>query len=510
LQGDGPVAGSTALPRKRRRLTAVLKFACYPQPGESQLPDLRGAYLVGIDGVPVRGELRVDANIITCESRNREALGISVLWPVKDYGTVQLPTTRLPIRDEPYHLHVELVRHRLMRVSMKREEWGLFDYPGMEELAGRIDRARDLFLEALQKTDDPPAAARVADRALALAVAASEELCRFHAAVFLSRRRQSGGFARNFLGVSLPPSAPPGVLTKRFAQVFDFVQIPFVWREIQPDEQHIGYDSIDKWVTKCKKAGLAVRGGPVLNFGVQFVPDWLYLWENDYEAIASFAREHVRRTVQRYANRIDTWIVASGLHADNVFSFNFEQIIDLTRMAASITRQAAPQSQIVLDLTQPWGEYFARNQRTAPPLLYAEMAVQSGISFDAFGLQFVFGLDSEGFHLRDMLQISSLIDRLANLGKPLHVTAVAVPSDAAAAGVADRPWSEPIQADWLADFSAIALSKPYVEAVCLQTLTDHVCSGVPAGGVLRADLTPKPAFERLAKVRRELAAGARR
>ncbi len=487
----------------------MLKFACYPEGAGPQPPDLRGAYLVGVDEVPVRGELRVDDHIIACESRSREALGLSVLWPVKDYGTVQLQTTRLPMRDEPYHLHIELARHRLMRISTKREEWGLFDYPGVGEIAAKVDQARDLFLEALQKTGDPPAAARVADRALTLAVAASEELCRFHASVFIGRRRQSGGFARNFLGVSLPPAVPLGALTKRVAQVFDFVQIPFVWRDIQPDEQHSRYDAIDSWVTKCTRAGLAVRGGPVLNFGVQFVPDWMYIWENDYEAISSFAREHVRRTVERYAGRIEAWVVASGLHADSAFSFNFEQIIDLTRMAARITRQAAPQAQIVLDLTQPWGEYFARNQRTAPPLLYAEMAVHSGISFDAFGVQFVFGLDSEGFHLRDMLQISSLIDRLANLGKPIHVTAVAVPS-AGAAGVAECPWSERAQADWLADFIAIALSKPYVEAVCLQTLTDRVCSGVPAGGVLRADLTPKPAFERLAEVRRNLGTGTRR
>lgn len=488
----------------------MLKFACYPDKSDRQTIALRGAYLVGIDGVPVRGELHVDDNMITCESRGQEALGLCVLWPVKGYGTVQLQTTRLPSRDEPYHLHLELVRHRLMRVSMKREEWGLYDYPGVEEIAAKIDASRDLFLEALQVIDDPPAAARLADRALAHAVAASEELCRFHASVFIARRRQSGGFARDYLGVALPPDAPAAALSKRVAKVFDFACVPFVWRSIQPEEQDVRFDATDKSIKSCGRAGLAVRGGPVLNFGIQFVPDWVYAWENDYEAISRFAREHVRRVTQRYAGRVGSWVVASGLHADNVFSFNFEQIIDLTRTAASVTRQAAPDSQIVLELAQPWGEYYSRNQRTAPPLLYAEMVVQSGISFDAFGVQFVFGIDSEGFHLRDLLQISSLIDRLANLGKPLQVTAVAVPSDAAASGVAGEAWSEETQAAWLADFCEVTLSKPYVESVCLQTLTDAACSGVPTGGVLRSDLAPKPAFERLSKVRQKLAEGGNR
>jgi endo-1,4-beta-xylanase len=455
----------------------------------------------------MRGDLHINGCTITCESRNQEALAISVLWPVKGYGRLQLQTTRLPTREQSYNLHVELVRERLMRILTKREEWGLFDYPGMERVTALIDQARELFINALQQAENPPAAARLADRALGIALDASDELCRFHASVFVDRRRQAGGFARGFLGVSLPPSTPSKALVKGFSDVFDFVQIPFVWGDIQQDERRSDYSAVDQWVQASAKAKLQVRGGPVLSFGVQSVPDWLYVRENDYEAIATFAREHVRRTVQRYAGKIGTWIVASGLHADNVFPFSFEHIIDLTRMAANVSKQVAPRAQVVLDLTQPWGEYFARNQRTAPPMLYAEMAVQSGINFDAFGLQLVFGLDSEGFHLRDMLQISGMIDRLAALGKPLHVTAVAVPSDRSATGVADEAWSDKHQADWFANFCEVALSKPYVECVCLQTLADGVGTGVPSGGVLRADLSPKPAFKRLAKVRRSLISG---
>lgn len=488
----------------------MLRFACYPEGKSLQPPNLRGAYLVGLDGVPVRGDLRISDNTILCESRNQEAIGLSLLWPVQGYGPVQLETTRLPGRPEPYHLHIELARHRLMRISVKREEWGLFDYPGMEHIAGQVDQARDLFLAAIQKSDDPPAAARLADQALALGLRASEEICRFHASVFVARRRQGGGFRRGFLGASLPPTAPSGLLPRRFADAFDFVRIPFVWRDVQPNRQGSRYASIDTWVKTCTKAGILLHGGPLLNFGIQFIPDWLYARENDYEAILGSAREHVRRSVQRYANQIGTWVVASGLHADSVFPFNFEQIVELTRMAASVTKQLAPQAQVVLDLTQPWGEYFARNQRTAPPLLYAEIAVQSGVSFDAFGLQFVFGIESEGFHLRDALQISSLIDRLANLGKPLHITAVAVPSRNDPEVTADRAWSESTQADWLVDFVEIALSRPYVETICLQTLADGVGNGIPSGGVLQSDLTPKPAFKRLAELRRNLLAGTRR
>ena len=483
----------------------MLKFCCYTRDKRCQALNLRGAYLVGVDGVPARGELRIDENLIACEPRSQEALGLSVQWPLGPRGATQLQTTRLPPREEPYNLHIELARHRLMAVSVKREEWGLYDYPGLEHTNAQLEKSRALFVAALEQVEDPPAAARLADDALSLAIEASEEMCRFHASIFLSRRRQNGGLAGQRLGLCSVPDTPTETLLPEVVQALDFVRVPFIWRDIQPTEKTPGYDRIDAWVAACRTAHLALRGGPLLNFGIQFVPDWMYQWENDYEAIVGFVREHIDRTVRRYAGQIDTWVVASGLHADTVFPFTFEQIIDLTRLAVNVTKRAAPRARVVLDLTQPWGEYFARNPRTAPPLLYAEMATQSGIPFDAFGVQFVFGLDSDGYHLRDMFQISTLIDRLASLGKPLHITAAAVPSDATLAGCPNCTWDEQGQAAWVGLLGEIALSKPYVESVCFETLSDGWCTGVPSGGILRADGSPKPALARLIELRKTLA-----
>ena len=162
-------------------------------------------------------------------------------------------------------------------------------------------------------------------------------------------------------------------------------------RDVHPNEQAIHFERLDAWLDACAQARLPVRGGPLLNFGVRFVPDWMYIWENDFDTILEYAREHVQRCVRRYADRIHTWVAASGLHADNVFSLNFEQVMEITRMAAGTVKEAAPRAQVILDLTQPWGEYAIHNQRSIPPLLFADMAVQSGVPFDAFGLQFLFG-----------------------------------------------------------------------------------------------------------------------
>ena len=480
------------------------RFSVYPAGGRPQRPDLNAAHMIGADGVAVRGDVRFVDDVLTCESRAPEALGVSLLWPVDDFGCIQLETTRLPARDGAYHLHLELARHRLMRISMKREEWGLFDYPGMDEISQRIDRARDLFIRTMQAIENPVEAARLADEALSHGLWASEMMCELHASIFLKRRQQSNGFAHPFLGVACPPESPAAAFKVPLAEVFHFARVPFVWRQIQPGEHEACYDEADAVVAACQKAGLGLHGGPLLNFGVQSVPDWMYIWENDYEAIVDFVREHVRRTVQRYKGKVDAWVVAGGLHADSVFPFNFEQIMDLSRLAATTTKQIAPRAKVVLDLTQPWGEYYARNPRTVPPLLYAEMVLQSGIPIDAFGLQLLFGIDSEGFRMRDLLQVSTLLDRLANLGKPLHITAVGVPSGESSGGVWREAWSEQVQADWTRRVCDIALSKPFVESVCVNVLADGKSESIPHGGVLTDQASPKAVLAQLAELRSRL------
>ncbi len=484
----------------------MLKFACYGEKTADAL-DMDSAFAFGADGVAVRADLTLDKGVITCAARTSEPIGLAVLWPVKGLGSMLVETTRLQPSDKPYNLHVELARCRLMNISLKREEWGLFDYPGIEDIATDVDKARDAFVEALEHQDEPQQAAKLADKSLGISIDAAERLSRFHASVFLTRRQKSGGVPKRFLGVSAPQAEPTGRVMDRVRESFSFIRVPVVWRDVQPKEADITYDRPDAWIRAAVDAKLLVRAGPLLHFGVRSVPDWMYIWENDYESILDYAREHVRRTIKRYGKKVNSFTVASGLHAGSVFDFTVEQIIDLTRMTATVAKQLVPRTPVILELTQPWGEYYARNQRTIPPLLYADMVVQSGVTFDAFGLQFLFG--HNGYHVRDLFKISSLIDRLANLGKPLHVTAVACPSGGTGTnkpvggGTWHGPWTDDVQADWLKAFLEIALSKPYVESICLSELADGPDAIVPSSGILRQDLSPKPAAKMLQEFRQK-------
>jgi hypothetical protein len=481
-------------------------------------PDLQGAHLVGTDGVALRGDIRYDPGLITCEKRTAGPASLALLWPVEGVGRLLLETARLQERERPYHLHRELVRGRLMRLSQKREDWVLQnDDPVTPETAREIDGARDLFVESI-KADDVETAAKRADEALRIAVDVGERLSITHARTLLARRREAGDFGRRVFGCGLDLRSTSDAYREHFVEAFDFACVPVHWRDIEAREQDVSWDRIDPWVDWLSKRRIPIQMGPLVSFDERNVPDWLYMWENDYETVKDLVYNHIRRVVSRYSSFVQSWEVISGIHCDNCFHFNFEQLMELTRLAGALCKQLAPRSTTIIRLRALWGEYYARNQRTIPPMLYADMAVQSGIIFDAFGLEFLFGLGKDGLHVRDMFQITSMIDRLAGLGKPFHITAAAVPSSSdgrikdstgaeytvGSGGVWRRTWDEATQAAWLRSFYELALSKPCVESVSWSTLADHPDAILPASGLLRADNTPKPVYEALQAFRRQI------
>jgi hypothetical protein len=129
------------------------------------------------------------------------------------------------------------------------------------------------------------------------------------------------------------------------------------------------------------------------------------------------------------------------------------------------------------------------------------MVVQSGINFDAFGLMMQFGKNQAGMHVRDMMQISAILDYFLPIAKPLYIIDVEVPSKndegpdkPDAAGVWHGKWDETRQGQWIDEFYKIALSKPFVDTVTYSHLADTEGSIINHSGLLTGELEPKKSF----------------
>lgn len=491
----------------------MLRFKVFQNGRPASQVTLDGAYLIGSDGVPLRAEISFTGGEVRCLKRSAGPAALCLLWPIEGYGRLLLETTRLAEREAPYNLHVELARGRLMKISHKREDWGLYDYSEGAEYYRQVDEAKAPLIEAITCGDEATAA-KLADRSLAESVRVGESLSLFHADIFLKRRRQTGQFVKRPFGVGVGLARSDDVYRRWLTPAFDFAVLPTHWREIEPQEGHLRWDALDLWVNWLAQHKLHVRGAPLVSLERVSVPDWAVSQATDYETFRDLLLSHAQRMVKRFAHRVQSWEVVHGVHAYNTFHMTFEQLMELTRLSALIIKQNAPRSASIVSIVLPWGEYYARDIRSIPPLLYADMCVQSGFHFDAFGIDFQFGVPYEGMLVRDLLQVSALLDRFAQFNKPLHITAAAVPSavaptkagDPALAGGGEwqAPWSPEVQSRWLRQFYEIAFSKPFVETVSWRDLADTPGRLIPSGGLITAELAGKPACDQLLDLRRTL------
>ena len=486
---------------------------------------LRNAHLLGADDVGVRATISFDGEgLIMCDKRSPGPAALALQYPVDGLGHFTMQTCLLPDRDEPYLLSMELARHRLMWLLTKQEDWSMYDLPDDHAAITRGERARQQFIESLNSAHEPAEADRLARQSLSTSVEASEELTMVHADLWLERRRPTFQPGRNIFlgcGVELGQTAEP--VRASLLSNFDFVRLPMRWRHLEPEEQNYDWRQLDGWAEWAFRNRLPILAGPLVSFSPDVVPDWLYIWEHDYETIRDLIYEHVERVVSRYRNVVTLWTVVSGVHVNEHFSFAFDQLIDLTRMAVMLARKIQPNARTLVEITHPFGEYYAANSRSIPPIMYAELALQSGIPFDGFGIKLLMGRAGDGQYTRDLMQISNLLDRFNSLGRPLHITAVGVPSQPiddelapppkeagaplsglSTSGYWRKPWSPVVQSKWLGAVYNIALSKPMVESIAWLDLADHPSAELPHAGLIQPDLKPKGALRQVAALHKSI------
>lgn len=466
-----------------------------------------GGYLFGTDGISVRrAQIAFKKGFIECMRPNLETAGLALLWPIDGFGRIMLPTTCLPERTRPYNLNVEVTRAKLMQIVNRREDWSFFDnIEGMEKVS---KESQNLFIDAIQSIRDPAQASKLADEALKKAMVYSEKLAVHQGKAVFEKRRKSHGMGRGALGCRINSTLmnDPAYLD-RFLELFSSVTVPINWAKIESRRGHLDFSEVDACITMLGRRKVLVSAGPLLCFSKEHLPEWLLRAGVGFEKIRELAYQFVSKVVSRYVGAVHRWYAISSLNVYNQFNFNFEQILEMTRAANMAVRAAGSRAVRIIEVSSPWGEYYATTPGSIPPFVYMDMVVQSGTSFDAFGLKLRFGKDENGMHLRDMMQISSILDCFAPVAKPLYITDVEIPSESGTglfdpnvAGMWHRKWDQMRQSHWLDRFYKIALSKPYVEAVNYGNLADGNGSVVEHSGLLTQDLRPKESFATLKRL----------
>lgn len=548
----------------------MLSFVVFNGENPGAAFPLRHAYLLGPEAIGLGTDVTLSGEgLITCLLSERSSAGLSLQVPINSLpqladnplsklGRLSLRTCLLPARERPYLLSLELARHRIMLFLNKLEDWALFDMPAEDPILAQFELARQTFTQALVAEragdhEETPGghtaeADRLAWKALVLAIDAGEQLALRDAARDIVPRLNGDTYAeaveayihasgdkpppnvpiivQNSLGVTLPgrPVVGCSVSPARFSEALqrcvaascDFVNLPMRWIDMEPEEGSYSFAGTDRWIEwAVRKAKLPVFAGPIIDFRSADVPEWIYIWENDYETLRELVYEHVKAIVTRYRRTVSRWTVASGLHVNSNFRMSYEQIMDLTRLCVLLVKKLQPSAKIQVEIDEPWGEHYAVSRQSIPPTLYADTISQAGIPADAYAVRLMMGVPQRGCTTRDLMELSSILDRYGALERPIMVSACGCPSgppelDADAAesdpGFWREPWSDHMQTAWLANVASVVLAKPFVQGLCWADLAD--APGTPPGlGLVNASGTPKPALERFAGIRTSMIEG---
>ncbi|MDX2114291.1 MAG: hypothetical protein SFZ24_01550 [Planctomycetota bacterium] len=530
----------------------MIKFAVYDQAGPAKEIPLHHSYLVGKEDLTVPGSIAFENGMIVCRKHSSEAAALGVQIDAGPLGRLCVQTCLLPDREEPYNLYVELARHRIMLLLNKLEEWALSDLPDTHEVITGFEKARELFTGAIAtphdgKVDTAVRVSQLARQSLALGIEAGERMTLLQAerdlahrtappskkslsqrhaesTIALSDDTECDEPARAPIGCTLYPDQFSEPLQKIVARSFDFVSVPARWSDIEREEGQRNFVATDRWIEwAVRTAKLPVCGGPLLDLSARALPRWLMIWENDYKTLRELAYEHLKAVVTRYRRAVPRWTVISGVNANMELNFRLEEMVDLTRLAVLTTKKLQPAATVLVEISSPFGEQATHIDRSLAPILYAGLVKESGINFDGFAVRLQMGDGEPGRAARDLMQLSAVLDVLAEFDKPIHITAVGAPSVAfkppssqtkhrslyADPGYWHAPWSPRVQAEWLTSAVTVAASKPCVQSVCWQMLWDSEnAPEMRGGGVIASDGKPKPALKRLADTCAALRAGA--
>jgi hypothetical protein len=95
-------------------------------------------------------------------------------------------------------------------------------------------------------------------------------------------------------------------------------------------------------------------------------------------------------------------------------------------------------------------------------------------------------------------RVQEILDQYATFGKGLHITEFTPASSGQeiTGSHRDGMWDEATQAEYAVKFYRVCFAHPAVQAITWWDLCDQG-SWLPGGGMLRADMSPKPVYEQL-------------
>jgi GH35 family endo-1,4-beta-xylanase len=299
-------------------------------------------------------------------------------------------------------------------------------------------------------------------------------------------------FGANCFGwgkVGEPPAESDEAYRRQFANLFNAATLGFYWHTYEPERAEPAYERTDRVAAWCREHGIVLKGHPLAWANLPD-PAWL---PADLGEIRAASLSRVRQIVSRFKGRIDVWDVVnepSLLMWANTRLGQWAQSVGTeayVRQHLEAARQANPGATLMVNevLTQyPMFSLLDSLREESGRPLYDAVGIQSHMHPGHWSLAGTW----------------DLCNRVARLSVPLHFSEVTVLSGERLDGNRWGPSRfgyEILQRDYVPELYTLLFGHPAVQSITWWDLSDRgAWKGAP-GGLLRADMSPKPAYEQL-------------
>jgi len=275
---------------------------------------------------------------------------------------------------------------------------------------------------------------------------------------------------------------------REFAALLNYATLPFYWGFYEPEPgQTQGIMENDERIARwCKEHGIATKGHPLVWHEVY--PSWA---PGDPDEARARLKARVTEIVSHFKGLIDRWDVVNEATVSAKFENGFGRWVKRDGAAAAVgealewAHAANPKATLLYNDFNISPDF----EKLVGDLLSAKKPLN------------VIGIQSHMHGGEWPLERAwEVCETYARFGKPLHFTELTVLSGEHG-WEKPRPWpttpeGEAKQADYVEKFYTLLFSHPAVEAITWWDFMDGGWQGAPAG-LVRADLTPKPAYNRL-------------
>lgn len=276
-----------------------------------------------------------------------------------------------------------------------------------------------------------------------------------------------------------------------FSSLFNYLSTEnhFKWGVLEPRQGTIDYGQIDRLISWAQSKGIKVLGHTLVwgNWpdGGSGVPSWIR--ERPRNEARQLMENRIKQIVSRYAGKIAVWSVLSEPIHVKWFDEHFGE--DYIELSFKWAREADPKPKLLID------EY---NILTYYRDMEKYLNIIRNLKSKSVPLDIVGTEEVDAFTWLSPGDIYRGLDEIAGPGYEIQVTQFTVhgAGQPIAGGFRTGVWNEQTQAEYFEMFYRTAFSHPKVKAITTWSFLDPGWRGTNCG-IVRSDLTPKPAYEAL-------------